>query len=94
MRSEHKETRLDTNSAAWNRCFKKRLFWTADEAKTHMLRLWSQEGANGLEVYPCEIGNHGRHFHVGHRPHDPNRHNKLKRLRTVGRGTVLTEDAS
>jgi hypothetical protein len=85
---------LDTNNAAWSRCFKKKLFWTAEDANTHMLRLWSQEGASGLEVYPCDLGNHGRHFHVGHRPRDKERRNKLNRLRTVGRNAVLTEKAS
>jgi hypothetical protein len=83
---------MDTNSAAWQRCFRKRLFWTEEDAHAHMLRLWRDEGSTGLEVYPCEIGVHGPHFHVGHPPRNRERKQKLTRLRTFGRDTVLTRE--
>jgi hypothetical protein len=81
---------MNTTQAAWDRCFRKKLFFEQADAEEHMRRLWAAHGAHNMEVYPCEIGNGGPHFHVGHRAR-ADRAERLQKLRTVGRQTVLTK---
>jgi hypothetical protein len=80
---------MNTTQAAWDRCFRKKLFFEVADAEEHMRRLWAAHGAHDMEVYPCEIGNGGLHYHVGHHAH-PKHAAKLQTLRTVGRQTVFT----
>jgi len=79
---------VNNDYQAWHRCFRKRLFWTEDSARAYAQHLWAEHGSV-LDVYPCELGNQEAHFHVGHRP-PAARREKLGRLRTFGRQTVLT----
>jgi hypothetical protein len=71
---------------AWATCYKKRLWWNEADAQTEAERL---QATGALNVYPCNLGTHGEHFHIGHTP-DAERIDKLQRLRTFGRHTVLT----
>jgi len=77
---------MNPNLTAYDACFKKKLYWTEDDARESATRSWSRHGVN-LDVYPCEIGNGGRHFHVGHHAA---RAEAIQRLRTFGPNTVLT----
>jgi hypothetical protein len=78
-----------TTETAWDRCFRKKLFFEPADAEEHIRRLWAAHGAHDMEVYACQIGNGGPHFHVGHHAH-PQRAEELQKLRTVGRQTVMT----
>jgi hypothetical protein len=74
---------MNTTLTAYEACFKKRLYWNKAEAEG---RQWGRHGVD-LNVYPCHIGNHGEHFHIGHKSA---RAESIQRLRTFGSQTLLT----
>ena len=80
---------MNTTLTAYEACFRKKLYWTREEAESAARRDWSSHGVV-LDAYPCEIGNHGEHFHIGHRSA---RRDSIRRLRTFGRDTVLTGES-
>jgi len=77
---------MNTNLTAYEACFKKKLYWTEEAAQEEVRRAWGAHGV-GIHVYECEIGNAGKHFHVGHQSA---RRDSIQRLRTFGSNTVLT----
>jgi hypothetical protein len=82
---------MNENRMAWATCYKKRLWWAEADAQAEAMRMYAAHGAR-LNVYPCNLGTHGEHFHIGHAP-DAERIEQLQRLRTFGRHTVLTAGA-
>jgi len=77
---------MNANQSAYEACFKKKLYWTEDEARDAANGAYGRHGVL-LDVYPCLIGNHGEHFHIGH--HSA-RAEANRRLRTFGSTTLLT----
>jgi hypothetical protein len=78
-----------SNQDAYHSCFRKRLFWSEQEARDEAQRMVDAGVIRRGRVYACVIGNHGEHFHITHRREDERAHT-LDRLRTFGRQTVLT----
>jgi len=78
---------MNTNLNAYEACFKKKLYWTQEAAHDAAEGAWGRHGVR-LEVYPCEIGNGGEHFHIGHASKSASVN---RRLRTFGSTTVLTQ---
>jgi hypothetical protein len=79
---------MNTTLTAYESCYRKKLYWTEDEAKEAVTREWSRHGVP-LHTYACLIGNHGEHWHIGHQSA---RSDAIQRLRTFGRDTVLTNE--
>ena len=77
---------MSASHDAYEACFKKHLYWTEDEAAAAAHGAWGRHGVR-LEHYPCHIGNHGIHWHIGH---PSARAAKNRRLRTFGSQTLLT----
>jgi hypothetical protein len=80
----------DPTREAYDRCFKKRLFFDTKAAEGHLRWLYTLYGANSMEVYECEIGQAETHYHVGHPPMLPGKRERLARLRTFGNDTIQT----
>jgi len=77
---------MNTSLSAYEACFKKRLYWTEEEAIEAVRGAWGRNGVT-LEHYPCHIGRHGTHWHIGHPSASAD---KNRRLRTFGPQTILT----
>ena len=77
---------MDTNLSAYEACFKKALYWSEADARSSAEMTWGKHGVV-LDVYPCRIGNGGKHWHVGHYSASARRN---RRLRTFGSQTLLT----
>jgi hypothetical protein len=84
---------MSSNLSAYDRCFKKRAFFSREAAEEHLRHLWTQHGSSDMQIYSCSIGHGGEHFHTGHRV--PEQVQKsLGRMRTYGRDTFVTKDES